>query len=91
MTGVDTLAIGLRGFKVREVVFPILQKYSMPWEMITAHKRASHLIAPRQEVFYALRQAGFSYYKIGMICDRDHATIMYGVRKHKEREFERYF
>lgn len=90
MTSVDPLAVGLRGFKVREVVIPILHKHSMPWEMIIAHKRACHLIAPRQEVFYALHQAGFSYYKIGAICDRDHATIMYGVRKHKERELERY-
>ena len=90
MTDVDSLAIGLRGFKVRDVVIPILHKHSMPWEMIVARKRACHLIAPRQEVFYALHRAGFSYYKIGAICNRDHATIMYGVRKHKERTLEGY-
>jgi chromosomal replication initiation ATPase DnaA len=90
MIEVDPLAVGLRGFKVREVVIPILHKYALPWEMIVAHKRACHLIAPRQEIMYVLRMAGFSFGKIAIICDRDHATIMYGVKKHKERELERH-
>lgn len=85
MTDVDTLAIGLRGFRVREVVIPVLKKYSIPWEMIIGPRKYGHLISVRHEIFHVLREHGYSYGKISIICKRDHSTIMHGVKRHKER------
>lgn len=85
MTEIEPLALGLRGFRVRELLIPILKKYSMPWEMIVGPRRYGHLISVRHEIFYVLRAEGYSYGKISIICKRDNSTIIHGVKRHKER------
>ena len=79
------LSIGLRGFKAREAVIPILDRTGLSWSELTAHNRLRHIVSVRYEVFYVLRSLGYSYTKIGEICSRDHTTIIHGVAAHKEK------
>lgn len=44
--------------------------------------RTSKFVEARQEAFYALHKRGLSYSEIGRIMNRDHSTVMYGVRKY---------
>jgi len=84
------LTAGLRGFKVREVVTPILEKSNVPWSVITGPRRFPHIVSVRREVFSALRGLGYSLTKIGLICNREHTTVLIGLRRHKEKMNENY-
>jgi len=81
----DFLVAGLRGFKVREAVIPILEKTMIPWSVITGPRRFAHIVSVRHEIFYTLRELGFSYPRIGTICNREATTVISGVLRHKER------
>ncbi len=41
---------------------------------------------PRQEVMFLADKAGHSQAAIGRALDRDHTTIIHGIRAHKSRE-----
>lgn len=84
------LAAGLRGFKVREAVIPILERTGMKWETIISRRRFPHIVSVRHEIFFTLREMGCSLVKIGLICEREHTTVMHGIEKHKEKLNEGY-
>jgi chromosomal replication initiation ATPase DnaA len=79
--GFEPLAVGLRGIKTRSLIIPILKKYGVDWETMISHRRLGHLIIPRFEIYTVLRDNGYSSPRIGMICNRDHTSILHGVRK----------
>lgn len=55
-------------------------------EEMLGNDRSRWLAWPRQDLMLALRERGLSYPKIGrLLGDRDHTTIMHGVRKAKAR------
>ena len=50
-------------------------------EEIHGRKRTQALVDARQAIWYiAYTQLAFSYPKIGVLYDRDHTTIMHGVK-----------
>ena len=81
----DDLSVGLRGFKTRDAVIPILKRTGLHWFEVVARTRGSHVVSVRQEIFFVLRSLGYSYPRIGEICKRDHTTIIHGVAAHKEK------
>lgn len=85
MNDVDPLAVGLRGFRVRELILPILQRSAIPWEIISGPRKMAHIVSVRHEVYYTLKKAGYSNVKAGEICNRDPTTIINGARRHKEK------
>ena len=90
MESFEPLAVGLRGFKTRSIVIPVLKKYNMDWETVISHRRIQHLIIPRYEVYKALRDNGYSFLRIGEICNRDHTSILYALRKYRSMVSEEY-
>lgn len=50
---------------------------------LQAPDRRAAVSAARHELMWRLRQAGWSYPKIGRLLHRDHSTVMYGVREHE--------
>ena len=63
------------------------QRHGITLKDIMGHDRARRFAWPRQEAMYMVRQKyGLSYPRIGQIMgNRDHTTILHGVRRHKER------
>lgn len=63
------------------------QRHGITLKDIMAHDRARRFAWPRQEAMYRVRQKyGLSYPRIGQIMgNRDHTTILHGVRRHEER------
>ena len=47
----ESLAVGLRGYKAREAVIPILKKYSISWAEAMKSKRHAHIVTVRYEIF----------------------------------------
>ena len=48
---------------------------------IKGRSRLGHVVAARQDVFLALREAGWSFPRIGRAMGRDHSTVMHGVAR----------
>lgn len=54
-------------------------------ELILSPERSREVVKARQWVMYHARQRGHSFPNIGMAMDRDHSTIIHGVRAHAQR------
>lgn len=64
----------------------ICAKYKVDFEDVCSEKRHKHLVLIRQEIFYRIRtDLGMSYPEIGKRFNKDHSTIIHGVRKHAAR------
>ena len=50
---------------------------------LVTKNRHRHLIDKRSYMFNALREEGFTFQKIGELFERNHATIINGIKKHK--------
>jgi len=82
--------------KVLAVVRETLTRYDLPAADVMRKKRApgpydARLAECRNEIWWRIKQMRgpngrlFSYTKIGQWFDRDHTTILLGVRKHVEQ------
>jgi hypothetical protein len=64
----------------------ICQKYRLSLEEVTSDARHAHLVKVRQEIWYRIRvDLGMSYPEIGKRFNKDHTTILHGVRRHAAR------
>ena len=46
---------------------------------IKGRSRLGHVVAARQDAFLALREAGWSFPRIGRAMGRNHSTVLHGV------------
>lgn len=63
---------------VLDKIQEIIEKYNLKTKC-----RKQEYIYKRYFIFYYLRKIGYSYSKIGRIFEKDHATILHGVKMHK--------
>jgi len=68
---------------IREVIEPILQRHELTWLEISSAKRSNRLVACRHECMWEMRRAGMSYPTIGTLLNRDHTTVIHGVKKYE--------
>lgn len=65
----------------------IARKHAVTLSEIMGPERGhSSVTDARLECYYLLRERGWSYPRIGALFDRDHATVMEGVKSHVKRE-----
>lgn len=57
----------------------------LPLSSILSPRRDAALAQARQVVMFEARQRGLSYPAIGYAMNRDHTTIIHGVRREAER------
>lgn len=75
----------LRRESVRKVVEAISEKTGIPPERIVSVTRNKAVVAARHWAFYELQQAGFSLTQMGRMFQKDHTTVLHGIRKHMKR------
>jgi hypothetical protein len=68
----------------RKVVAPILLRRNLVWADIIRDNRHKEFVLARREIYYALRELGWSYPAIGDFCQRDHTSVLYAVQKWAE-------
>jgi len=68
----------------RRTVAPILVRLGLVWADIIRDDRRPELVQARREVYYALRGLGWSYPVIAQLCERDHSSVHYAIRKWTE-------
>jgi hypothetical protein len=64
----------------------ICDEHGADFDEVCGDRRYQHLVLIRQEIFYRIRvELGMSYPEIGKRFNRDHTTILHGVRRHAKR------
>ncbi len=70
---------------IRPFVAAALVSRGRTWAEMVSHCRLTELNICRQEIMTILYGAGHSYATIGEWLNRDHSTILVGVRAHEKR------
>lgn len=60
-------------------------KYRLTSEQLIGHSRFKELVLARHEAFYLLQRKGLSTPQIGRLMNRDHSTVIHGIREHINR------
>lgn len=71
----------------RDILQTTSFKHGVTEEEILGRRQSQDVVRARHECFYRLsKEIGYSLPKIGMIMgDRDHTTVLHGIRKHEAR------
>lgn len=75
MTPLETRRVVLR------TVIDSAREYEVSAQDILGESRTRSIAQARQVVFYRLHTSGFSLSQIGRLLQRDHSTVLHGVRK----------
>lgn len=73
----------------RSIVEQVARRHAIGILELMGSDRSRRLVRPRWHAYSALREAGFSYPVIGKIMNRDHSTVMHGVRMMAELQASR--
>lgn len=72
--------------RVLTVVESVASKYDIPMGVVLGDSRTATASRARHECWYLLRRdTNWSYPQIAKFFNRDHTTIIEGVRQHKKR------
>jgi len=63
----------------------IAKRHGVLLAEVMGHRRVSAVVAARQECFAILRERGWSSTRIGALFDREHTTVLDGVKAHERR------
>ena len=76
----------MTGPLLADVISAVAAKWSLEPGDLTGPRRHRHLVRARQEAMYECRmQTGKYLTIIGRAFNRDHTTILYGIRAHVDR------
>lgn len=76
---------GLPGPNTRVMLLPFLKKHGVVWSEMVANRREKVLTLARQEMYTVLRRSGWTYTRIARLFNRDHTSVLWGVRRWEER------
>lgn len=84
---IGLMGVELRRPIMREIAQEVAQRHGLTVEQLRGHQRHRKVAWPRQELMYELYATGrFSSTQIGIFLgERDHTTVLYGCRRHAER------
>jgi chromosomal replication initiation ATPase DnaA len=62
----------------------VAERHGLTVDDIKSPSRVHRIVVARQETYYLLREAGYSYPQIGRFCGgRDHSSALHGTLKHE--------
>ena len=65
-----------------EVVSGVCSKHLINESILMSKSRQRWICAIRHEAMHELKEAGYTLEQIGSILNRDHTSVMYGIKKH---------
>ena len=68
-----------------EIAASVAGKHRLGVKDLKGQNKYRRVAQPRQEAMWEMHQAGYSYPQIGRFLNRDHTTVMHGVRAHEAR------
>jgi chromosomal replication initiation ATPase DnaA len=71
---------------INVLIEQVATKYGISSPLMLQDSRMKNLVHARQEMFYrCVMEKGWSYARIGRYFDRDHTTVLHGVRAHARK------
>lgn len=70
------------------IVLPILEEFDLTWEKLWAKDRRAMMHIPRRKIWLKLWEDGMSISQIGHMTQRDHTTVLWGLRAIKKLQSE---
>lgn len=80
----DVLTKGIYPKRYIPLLLPLLREYEIPFEELMSERRFAKYQIPRFRMYNHLRECGYSLSEIGNIFNRDHTSILHGIRRWKE-------
>jgi hypothetical protein len=80
----DVLTKGLYPKRFIPHLLPMLREYEIPFEELRSERRFAKYQIPRFRMYHHLRVLGYSLSEIGGVFNRDHTSILHGIRRWKE-------
>lgn len=77
-------------FKMRAIVAKVLVNHNYNWTEIVGKSRKQKICEVRFEIWSDLQLAGYSLPQIGRLFNKDHTTILSGIRSYNGRRRERH-
>jgi chromosomal replication initiation ATPase DnaA len=64
----------------------VADRHGVTVDDIKSPLRIKRVVIARQEAYYLLREAGYSFPQVGRFCGgRDHSTVVHGVGMHENK------
>ena len=70
------------------IVLPVLEEFDLTWERLWQKDRRAVMHIPRRQVWLKLWEDGMSIAQIGRMTQRDHTTVLWGLRAVKKAQSE---
>jgi chromosomal replication initiation ATPase DnaA len=70
------------------LILPVLEEFDLTWEKLWEKDRRAVLQEPRRKVWLKMWEDGMSLNQIGYYTQRDHTTVLWGLRVLKKAQSE---
>lgn len=77
--------ITLRARTLLAMAEDVADRWQVPMKDLRGEARDAYNAHARQEAMWMMRQAGFTIAQIARFFQRNHATVIFGVKRHAER------
>lgn len=68
---------------IREIAVDVCRGHGIPLSQVLSESRVRRIARVRQEIMWRSYEAGHSLPKIGRVLNRDHTTVLWGVRQYE--------
>lgn len=80
----EPVLAGRRDQAVDHLVRDVLDQHQVDLDQLRAKSRQVRIVRARRHLAWVLREAGWSFPRIGKFLDRDHSTVMHAVRQYEQ-------
>jgi chromosomal replication initiation ATPase DnaA len=67
------------------IIQQVCRAHGLPVPWVLGKSRVQRIVRARQEIMWKLNLLGLSMPQIGKRLNRDHTTVLHGIRKHQKR------
>lgn len=68
---------------IRDIIIEVSERRKVPALLVAGCSQVKRCVAARNEVWATLNKLGVSAQRLGVLFNKDHTTVLYGIRRHK--------
>lgn len=67
---------------IRDIIIEVSERRKVPALLVAGCSQVKRCVAARNEVWATLNKLGVSAQRLGVLFNKDHTTVLYGIRRH---------
>ena len=67
---------------VRDIIIEVCERRKAPALLVADASQVKRCVAARNEIWATLNKLGMSAERLGVLFNKDHTTVLYGIRRH---------